>query len=213
MIRKLLIGVGVLGLGLGGLFAASSRSVWDFAGYFRAGADQTVDNLTQQLPTEVQDRKMQNQLQSARQELIDRQVALTLSRNQVEQLQQETAKLDFRPLRHPLENARKHRLFSPSAVGRPGDRVAGLWSVRGVLMECRHSGGERDCGGVPMDLPQTDPRFPPRNTRSRGRSTSCGFDVGLVACLTPIPALGPRRLRPCRQGAPNVEFCPATFDK
>jgi len=94
MIRKLLIGVGVLGLGLGALFAASSRSVWDFAGYFRAGADQTVDNLTQQLPTEVHDRKMQNQLQSARQELIDRQVALTLSRNQVEQLQQETAKLE-----------------------------------------------------------------------------------------------------------------------
>lgn len=94
MIRKLLIGVGVVVVTLGGLFAASSRSVWDFAGYFRAGADQTVDNLTQQLPTEVHDRKMQNQLQVARQELIDRQVALTLSRNQVEQLQQETAKLE-----------------------------------------------------------------------------------------------------------------------
>lgn len=93
MIRKLLIGVGVLGLGLAGLFAASGRSVWDFTGYFRAGADQTVDNLTQQLPTEVPDRKMQNELQVARQELIDRQVALNLSRNQVEQLQQEIAKL------------------------------------------------------------------------------------------------------------------------
>lgn len=52
-----------------------------------------MDNLTQQLPTEVRDRKMQNQLQVARQELIDWQVALNLSRNQVEQLQQEIAKL------------------------------------------------------------------------------------------------------------------------
>lgn len=93
MIRTVLIGVGLLGLGLGALFAASSRSVWDLTGYFRAGADQTVDNLTQQVPTEVRDRKMQNELQVARQELIDRQVALNLSRSQVEQLQQEIAKL------------------------------------------------------------------------------------------------------------------------
>ena len=80
MIRKVLISAGVMSLTLGGLFAASSRSVWDLTGYFRAGADQTVDNLTQQLPTEVRDRKMQNELQVARQELIDRQVALSLSR-------------------------------------------------------------------------------------------------------------------------------------
>ncbi len=94
MIRKALLGIGLLGVAVVGLFAASSRSVWDFTGYFRATADQTVDNLTQQLPVEVRDRKMQNELRVARQELIDRQVALNLSRNQVEQLRQEIAKLE-----------------------------------------------------------------------------------------------------------------------
>ena len=94
MFRKMLMGIGLLGVAFVGLFAASSRSVWDFTGYFQATADQTVDNLTQQLPAEVRDRKMQNELRVARQELIDRQVALNLSRNQVEQLRQEIAKLE-----------------------------------------------------------------------------------------------------------------------
>lgn len=94
MIRKALLGIGLLGVTVVGLFAASSHSVWDFTGYFRATADQTVETLTQQLPVEVRDRKMQNELRVARQELIDRQVALNLSRNQVQQLGQEIARLE-----------------------------------------------------------------------------------------------------------------------
>lgn len=94
MLRKVLIGVGILGVAVVGLFVVSSRSVWDFPGYFRATADQTVDNLTEQLPKEIRDRKMQNELRVARQELVDRQVALNLSRNQVEQLREDIASLE-----------------------------------------------------------------------------------------------------------------------
>ncbi|MBC8877152.1 MAG: hypothetical protein H8E44_47595 [Planctomycetes bacterium] len=94
MLRKILIGAGVLGVAVIGLFVVSSRSVWDFTGYFQATADQTVDNLTEQLPKEIRDRKMHNELKVARQELIDRQVALNLSRNQVEQLREDIASLE-----------------------------------------------------------------------------------------------------------------------
>lgn len=94
MLRKVLIGLGVLGVAVIGLFVVSSHSVWDFTGYFQATADETVDSLTEQLPKEIRDRKMRNELKVARQELIDRQVALNLSRNQVEQLHEEIASLE-----------------------------------------------------------------------------------------------------------------------
>jgi len=93
MLRRVLIGAGVLGVAVIGLFVVSSRSVWDFTGYFQATADQAVDNLTEQLPDEIRDRKMQNELKVARQELIERQIDLNLSRSHVEQLQEEIASL------------------------------------------------------------------------------------------------------------------------
>ncbi len=95
MIRTMFVGLGLLLAALIGLVVVSSRSVYDLSGYFQATADQTVDNLTGQLPTEVRDRKMEKELRGAKQELIDRQVALNLSRNQVEQLQKEIAALEI----------------------------------------------------------------------------------------------------------------------
>lgn len=51
------------------LFVVAGRNLRDLAGYFRASADVAADGLTEQLPTEVHDRKLDHDLERARQEL------------------------------------------------------------------------------------------------------------------------------------------------
>ena len=58
------------------LFVASGRRLSDLRGYLRASADATVDELTDQLPPEVQNRKLAYELQRLHQDLIDREVSL-----------------------------------------------------------------------------------------------------------------------------------------
>ncbi|MCY2994820.1 MAG: hypothetical protein NTY19_44210 [Planctomycetota bacterium] len=94
MMRNLLIVASSGVLATGALFAVSTRSVSDLTGYCRATADTTVENLTEQIPDTIHDRKMDNELRVARQQLIDRQVDLNLSRGQVEQLHRDVAKLE-----------------------------------------------------------------------------------------------------------------------
>ena len=92
--RKITWGVGVVALGLVGLFAVAGRGVGELRGYFRASADQTVDGLVSTLPQEVVDRKLDHDLRQQRRELIDQQVQLNLSRNQIGELRSDVAKLD-----------------------------------------------------------------------------------------------------------------------
>jgi peptidoglycan hydrolase CwlO-like protein len=94
MIRMTGILIGSLTVAACGLFIVSSRPLSELTGYFRATADTTVDNLSQQIPDAIHDRKLQNELQAARQQLIDRQVELSLSRSQVEQLRKDLSDLD-----------------------------------------------------------------------------------------------------------------------
>jgi len=94
MMRNLVIIAGSLTIAICGLVVVSSRSLCELTGYFRATADTTVDNLTQQIPDAIHDRKLENELQVARQQLIDRQVELSLSGSQVEQLRKDVAELD-----------------------------------------------------------------------------------------------------------------------
>ena len=93
MFRKLAMGIGGVVFVIASLFWASSRGLSDLTGLFRATADEAVDNLTKKIPDEVHDRRTENELHSARQQLIDRQVELNLSRTQVEQLRKETKTL------------------------------------------------------------------------------------------------------------------------
>jgi len=93
MLRKVLMASGVALALLVGLFVIAGRRLGELAGIARAGADQTVDALTEQLPAEVRDRKMDHDLELARQELIDRQVALNLSRGQIDQLRSDVEQL------------------------------------------------------------------------------------------------------------------------
>jgi len=94
MIRRTMFAGAALAAMLGGLFIAANRSLSELGGYFRATADTTVENLTGQIPEAIHDRKMEQELQAARQQLIDRQVELNLSRSQVEQLQKDVQKLE-----------------------------------------------------------------------------------------------------------------------
>lgn len=92
--RKIMLGTGVAALGLIGLFAVAGRGIGELRGYFRASAGQTVDGLVSTLPQEVVDRKLDHDLRQQRRELIDQQVQLNLSRNQIGELRSDVTKLD-----------------------------------------------------------------------------------------------------------------------
>lgn len=72
--------------GFAGLFLLAGRQLAEFTGLVRASADVTVDRATDQLPKEVHDRKLDHDLAQVRQDVIDRQVQLSLSKNQLDQL-------------------------------------------------------------------------------------------------------------------------------
>ncbi len=82
----------VVGLGL--LFWVAGRSLEDLAGYFRASAGETVSQLEDQIPDEVHDRKLANELTSVRKEVIEREVQLSQSKTQIAQLRDEVSKLE-----------------------------------------------------------------------------------------------------------------------
>jgi chromosome segregation ATPase len=79
---------------LAGLFVVAGRRIGELVGYVRATADQTVDGLTEQIPDAVHDRKMEHEIMTARQELIDRQVQLNLSRGQIDELRNDIEQLE-----------------------------------------------------------------------------------------------------------------------
>ena len=81
-------------LGLGLLFWVAGRSLGDLAGYFRASADETVSQLEDQIPDDVDDRKLANELTSVRKEVIERQVQLSQSKTQIVQLREDVSKLE-----------------------------------------------------------------------------------------------------------------------
>lgn len=76
-----------------GIFLLAGRSTGEMAGYVKATADVTVENATDALPVEIHDRKLDHELQQVRQETIDRQVKMNLSRRQVDDLTQEVERL------------------------------------------------------------------------------------------------------------------------
>jgi chromosome segregation ATPase len=83
---------GVVGLAL--LYLVAGRSLLDLAGYFRASADNTVAHLEDQIPDEVHDRKLDHELASVRNEVIERQVQLSQSKSQISQLRDDVQKLE-----------------------------------------------------------------------------------------------------------------------
>ena len=88
--KKVVWGTLLTVLGLVGLFVSAGRGSGELRGYFRASAD----GLVASLPKEVVDRKLDHDLQQQRRDLIDHQVQLNLSRNQIADLRSDVTKLE-----------------------------------------------------------------------------------------------------------------------
>ncbi|MCA9130021.1 MAG: hypothetical protein KDB22_23195 [Planctomycetales bacterium] len=86
------IGCGMV-LALVGLFFVAGRPVTDLLGYFRAGASTTVKSIEAEIPDRVHDEKAASELAAAREQLVDRQVQLNLSQNQLKNLEHEIVSL------------------------------------------------------------------------------------------------------------------------
>ena len=81
-------------LSLISLYLVAGRPLSDLFGYFRAGASTTVKSLEDEIPDVVHDEKTQAELAAARNQLVDRQVQLNLSQNQLKSLKHEIAELE-----------------------------------------------------------------------------------------------------------------------
>ncbi|MBP87205.1 MAG: hypothetical protein CMJ64_10875 [Planctomycetaceae bacterium] len=87
--KKIVIATLVAVSGFVGLCVVAGRNLGEMTGYFRASADTVVEAL----PSEVHDRKLEHDIRRARQEVIDRQVQLNLSRSHLDQLQADAEEL------------------------------------------------------------------------------------------------------------------------
>lgn len=75
------------------LYYVAGRDPRELRGLVRATADNAVDELTDKLPKEIHDRKLDQDLAQVRQDVIDRQVQLSLSNGQLDQLRNDVRNL------------------------------------------------------------------------------------------------------------------------
>ena len=75
------------------LYYVAGRDPRELRGLVRATADNAVDELTDKLPKEIHDRKLDQDLAQVRQDVIDRQVQLSLSNGQLGQLRNDVRNL------------------------------------------------------------------------------------------------------------------------
>ncbi len=87
--RKIALGVGSLACGMILLVAVSSRHLAELFGYVKATADQTVEGLEDNVPNGIRDQKLQNDIEQARGDIIDRRVKLNLAASEIRRLQSE----------------------------------------------------------------------------------------------------------------------------
>jgi len=92
--RKIIAAIGVMAVALVGVFLISGRGMHEFKGFVRASADTATDGVTESLPEEVHDRKIDQELKQVRLDLIDRQVQMNLSTRKIEELTAEVTRLE-----------------------------------------------------------------------------------------------------------------------
>ena len=92
------ISLGLLVLPVG-LFFVAGRPLSELLGLFRASAGVAVDGVVEQVPTEVKDRKLDNDMQLQRRQLTDHQVALNLSRRELDVLAEQVKQLEDKAAR------------------------------------------------------------------------------------------------------------------
>ena len=93
MMKRTATVVGTTVLALGALFFLANRPLSELFGYFRAGASTTVESIEREIPDVVHDEKTEAELAVARHQLVDRQVQLNLSRNQLTTLEDDISTL------------------------------------------------------------------------------------------------------------------------
>ena len=76
------------------LFVVAGLRLGELKAYLRASADSGIEELTGQLPPDVQNKKLAYELRQLHQDLIEREVGLNVARKQVEELRAEVAKLE-----------------------------------------------------------------------------------------------------------------------
>jgi len=77
------------------VFFVADRSISELYGYFQAGASTTVNSIEDDLiPDTIHDEKTELEINSAREQLVDRQVQLNLSLNQLKTLEYEIQELE-----------------------------------------------------------------------------------------------------------------------
>lgn len=91
--KKIVLTLGSLGLSLILLVAMSSRRVGELFGYVKATADHTVEGLEDNVPNAIRDQKLQNDIEQARGEIIDRRVKLNLASSEIRRMQDEIDQL------------------------------------------------------------------------------------------------------------------------
>ena len=86
-------------LALVGLYFIAGRNPSELRGFLKASAGKTIDGIKDQIPNEIHDRKLDDDLAQVRQEVIDRQIQLNLSKSSVSTLTQEIHQLEDRTKR------------------------------------------------------------------------------------------------------------------
>jgi septal ring factor EnvC (AmiA/AmiB activator) len=86
-------------LGLTGLYLIAGRNPSEIRGFLKASAGKTIDDIKDQIPNEIHDRKLDSDLAQVRQEVIDRQVQLNLSKSSLATLANEVRQLEGRTQR------------------------------------------------------------------------------------------------------------------
>lgn len=91
--KKVVWAIGSLGLSMILLVALSSRRVGELFGYVQATADHTVQGIEDNVPDAIRDQKLQNDIEQARGDIIDRRVKLNLASSEIRRMQEEIEQL------------------------------------------------------------------------------------------------------------------------
>ena len=92
--KKYFVAVGVVASLVAGFCGWVNQMPRQIEGYVRASAETAVVRVANAIPDEIHDRKLDNDVSTVRQEIVDRRVQMNLSRRQIEQLETEVVNLE-----------------------------------------------------------------------------------------------------------------------
>jgi chromosome segregation ATPase len=125
-VKKTATGIGVVFVILCALYLLAGRSLRELFGYVRATAGTTVQEIEANVPQAIHDQKLKNDIDQARNEIVDRRVKLNLAHTEIRQMQEEIDTLAARVKRREsilaeaypaLEAAAKNRMQKVSFAG------------------------------------------------------------------------------------------------